>query len=260
MLAKEPSFPTFGCWQRGSVFRSACWLICFWHWTLDCGLRFKHERCPQTTFLHALGVITSSKALFIVPHCRLPESVDADTLCGANRFDPPPSMIYLSPPSAVQSDIQRTRSEHVTNSCSYWHAIEHQSQVNTKSSKTRGKSIALQAQVKTKSSKIRLSQSQVKSKSSKIRGKSSAVQAQVKTKSSQIGASHAQVKTKSSKTSDKSNSSQDQKFSKVGASQAQFKTKSSTTRSKSRALQAQINHKSSKPRQGKHTTSNIKAN
>ena len=185
---------------------------------MDCDLRLTHKRCPQTTVLHARGVITSSNALFFVPHRRLPESVDADTLGVANLLDPPKSMIYLSPPRAVQSDIQRTRSGHVTNSCSYWHAIEHQAQVNTKSSKTRCESSTSQDQVK----KIGASQAQVKTKSSNIRGKSSALQAQVKTKSSKIGASQAQVKTKSSRTRGKSSTSQDQKLSKIEASQAQF--------------------------------------
>ena len=155
----------------------------------------------------------------------------------------------------MQSDIQRTRSEGVTNSCLHWYAIEHQAQVNTKSSKTRCESSTSQDQVK----KIGASQAQVKTKSSNIRGKSSALQAQVKTKSSKIEASQLQVKTTSNRTKGKSSTSQDQKLSKIRASQSQFKTKSSKTRSKSSALQAHINHKSSKTSQVKHTTSNIKA-
>ena len=118
LLAMDPSFGT----RRADCVDAQC-RICFWHRLLACGLRFKHERCPQTIFLHALGIIAGCKALINVVLRRLPESVNANTLCGANRFEPPPMMMDLSPPSAMSSDIQRTRPWHGTNSCSYWHAV-----------------------------------------------------------------------------------------------------------------------------------------
>ena len=161
---------------------------------MDCDLRLTHKRCPQTTVLHARGVITSSNALFFVPHRRLPESVDADTLGVANLLDPPKSMIYLSPPRAVQSDIQRTRSGHVTNSCSYWHAIEHQAQVNTQSSQTTSNSNANQDQVNQNRSKSSTSQDQVKQHYGQVKSTSSARQDQVKHNRRKSSTSQEQVK------------------------------------------------------------------